>query len=149
MTQTEAETDRIVADVRYVETLISQHLGLQATSHAIHVHETQVSVEVMGAHHEAYAWRAAINGRILPAHIDIHGVRRQVVLGKRVSVNVVENPYPQRFQVLVKLDGTCAVMDSSCTYGQLCVTEPSLDRAFIESIAAEMNFRCDREAGIR
>lgn len=151
MTQT-IDQDRVVADVRYVETLVSEHIELQATSHTIHVHDQQVSVEVMGGIYEARAWRAAIDGRGFPSHMDLHGVRRQLVLGKRISVNIVEYPHPQRWQVKPH---SCiggyfwAIYDSTVPYASKLGIELSEDRATLETLAAEMNYQSDREAGVR
>lgn len=145
--------EQVIANVRYVEELVSQHLELQATAHSIHVHEQQVSVEVTGSHYEARAWRAAIGGRIFPAHVDIHGVRRQLVLTRRVAVNVVEPPvYAQRYVVhsvpgsYIETGGRWAIYDghgsNEVTYGE------SLDRELLVALAAEMNFQAAREARI-
>lgn len=85
--------ERVVTDLQWVEAIIAKHTELQATKHTIAVHEDgRVAVEVMGSHYEARAWRHAIDGRILPSHKDVHGVRRQVVVCLRAQVCVVEDP---------------------------------------------------------
>jgi len=86
------ERDQAATDLAWVELLITTHAVLSKMRHRVIEQAGVVSVEVEGAHYEARAWRSAINGRILPSHIDAHGVRRQVVIGTRVQVQVVEYP---------------------------------------------------------
>ncbi len=83
---------RLHADQAWVENLILTHIELQATRHVVFTTGQQVSVEVEGAHFEARAWRHAIDGRIMPSHIDQAGVRRQLVVGAHCQVEVVEHP---------------------------------------------------------
>lgn len=87
---TAVEIGRLLADLTYVEHLIEQHTELQATKHHVYTAGQQVYVEVQGTHYEARAWRAAISGRIFPSHVDRHGVRRQLVVGTHVLVEVIE-----------------------------------------------------------
>ena len=86
------DLDRLHADQAWVDNLILTHIELQATRHVVFTTGQQVSVEVEGAHYEARAWRHAIEGRILPSHIDQHGVRRQLVIGAHCQVQIVEHP---------------------------------------------------------
>ena len=86
------DLDRLHADQAWVDNLILTHIELQATRHVVFTTGQQVSVEVEGAHYEARAWRHAIDGRILPSHIDQHGVRRQLVIGAHCQVQIVEHP---------------------------------------------------------
>lgn len=81
----------VVADLAYVENLIVSNTVLQGTRHRVALVDGKVSVEVQGSHWEARAWRNAIAGRIFPSHVDVHGVRRQLVVGARVGVQVVEH----------------------------------------------------------
>jgi len=82
-----------VTDLQWVQSLIFADPILSRMTHSIAVATNGlVSVEVEGSHYEARAWRHAIDGRILPSHIDVHGVRRQLVIGLRVQVCVVEHP---------------------------------------------------------
>ena len=81
---------RLEADLVHVEHIVAHHLELQATDHAIHTHGQDVWVTVIGAQYEARAWRAAFAGRIRPSEI-AHGVRTQLVLADRVTVQVVED----------------------------------------------------------
>lgn len=88
-----AEMIRFAEDVAFVTHLIGLHTELQATKHQVHTQGTTVSVEVEGSHYEARAWRHALAGRICSSHIDLYGVRRQLVIGPRgITVNVVEYP---------------------------------------------------------
>jgi len=84
--------DEIISDLTWVENLIAATPLLAAMRHAVAERDGMVSVEVQGAHYEARAWRHAINGRICPSHIDVHGVRRQLVIGMRVQVQVIHDP---------------------------------------------------------
>lgn len=86
------ELERLHADQAWVDNLIITHVELQATKHIVFTTGRQVSVEVEGAHFEARCWRHAIEGRILPAHIDRYGVRRQLVIGAHCQVEIVEHP---------------------------------------------------------
>ena len=86
------DLDRLLADQAWVDNLILTHLELQATRHIVFTTGQQVSVEVEGAHFEARAWRHAMEGRILPSHIDQYGVRRQLVVGAHCQVQIVEHP---------------------------------------------------------
>lgn len=87
------DTDQVLADVTYVERLIEQHTELQATRHVVFTDGHLVKVEVQGAYYEVRAWRAAMGGRGLPAFIDRHGVRRQVIICPRgIEVQVIEHP---------------------------------------------------------
>jgi hypothetical protein len=84
--------DEIVADLAWVENLIAATPLLAAMRYVVAERDGVVAVEVQGAHYEARAWRHAINGRICPSHIDVHGVRRQLIIGARVQVQVVHDP---------------------------------------------------------
>ena len=65
---------------------------LAAMAHTVTEREGTVAVEVEGAHYEARAWRRAIDGRIMPSHVDVDGVRRQLVIGMRVQICIIEHP---------------------------------------------------------
>lgn len=85
-------TAELVTNFEWVVQLIATNPQLAAIPYTISRRGDNVSVEVEGAHREAHAWRAAIQGRAMPSHIDVHGVRRQVVIGLRVQVCVIEHP---------------------------------------------------------
>ena len=84
------DAGRLEADLVYLEQLVALHTELRATRHSVFTLDQQVWVRVQGAAYEARAWRHAIGGRILGSSIDAGGVRRQMVLGERVCVEVVE-----------------------------------------------------------
>jgi len=84
--------EHIISDLAWVENLIAATPLLAAMRHVVAERDGIVSVEVQGAHYEARAWRHAINGRICPSHIDVHGVRRQLIIGARVQIQVVHDP---------------------------------------------------------
>lgn len=76
------------------ERLIALHAELATMSYVLAEVDGRLIVEVRGSYYEARAWRAALNGRILPSHIDVHRVRRQLVIGSWAQVQVVEYPGP-------------------------------------------------------
>lgn len=84
------DAGRLEADLVHVEQLVALHTELQATKHSVFTLDQQVWVRVEGAQYEARAWRAAIAGRILGSTIDRGGVRRQMVLGERVCVELFQ-----------------------------------------------------------
>jgi len=84
--------DEIISDLTWVENLIAATPILAAMRHVVAERDGVVAVEVQGAHYEARAWRHAIEGRIMPSHIDVHGVRRQLIIGARVQIQVVHDP---------------------------------------------------------
>lgn len=86
------DAGRLLADLTYVETQIAESTALQATRHHIFTDGQQVKVEVEGGHWEARAWRAVFHGRIMPSHVDRHGVRRQLVIAVGVEIQVIEHP---------------------------------------------------------
>ncbi|MFC0626037.1 hypothetical protein [Kribbella deserti] len=87
-----SDTEQMVADYAWVKALIARRTDLALMRHRVKEIDGHVAVEVDGAHYEARAWRAAIDGRIYPSHIDVHGIRHQLVIGSRVSVHVVQHP---------------------------------------------------------
>lgn len=84
------DAGRLEADLVHLEQLVALHTELQATKHSVFTLEQQVWVRVEGAQYEARAWRAAIAGRILGSSIDHGGVRRQMILGERVCVEIFQ-----------------------------------------------------------
>lgn len=79
-------------DLAYVDRLMKAHPELTRTRVEIAVQDGRVSVEVHGSHREARAWRHAIDGRIMPHYVDVRGVRRQLIIGHGMCVEVVEHP---------------------------------------------------------
>ncbi|MFF0269922.1 hypothetical protein [Kribbella sp. NPDC004536] len=87
-----SDMERLVADLVWVRSLIANSPQLAKMNYTLIERDGTITVEVRGSHFEARAWRAAINGRICPSHVDVHGVRRQLVVGWHVQVQVVEPP---------------------------------------------------------
>lgn len=78
-------TDRVT-----LERLIELHPDLANTPWRLATRSDGfLAIEVEGAHREAMLWRAAIFGRIYPSYIDRHGVRRQLVVGSGVQVQMI------------------------------------------------------------
>jgi hypothetical protein len=91
--QGSVSTSEIVRDCAWIQETISRNPVLANMQHKIVKDAGHLSVEVLGAHFEARAWRAAINGIIRPSWIDVRGVRHQLVIGKGVTVDVVDRPF--------------------------------------------------------
>ncbi|GAA3580620.1 hypothetical protein [Kribbella ginsengisoli] len=85
-------TESGIEDLVWLQQMLARHPELASMHYQIAERDGLVSVEVSGANYEARAWRAAINGRITPSYIDQHGVRRQLVIGTRIAVQVVQYP---------------------------------------------------------
>lgn len=79
------------ATVAWVEGLVAASVALQATQFDFYSLNGQVWIQVQGGHYEAHAWAHAVGGRMLPSSIK-GGVRRQMILGARVSVEVIDDP---------------------------------------------------------
>lgn len=88
-------TQSLIAELTWFEQLISVHPELTSSRFDVTTRAGQVVVEVEGSHYQARMWRAAVGGRIYPSHVDAHGVRRQLVLGRRIHVMVVDHPSNQ------------------------------------------------------
>ncbi|NEA37545.1 hypothetical protein [Streptomyces sp. SID13031] len=86
------ELQNMAADVAMVERLIAFHPELADTAYQVHIQlGGDIVVEVQGSHYEAMLWGAAIDGPIYPSHVDMRGVRRQLVLGRGVRVQVSQD----------------------------------------------------------
>jgi hypothetical protein len=80
-------------DMAWVGGLIARHPKLSETAYQVMIRlDGHVAIEVQGSWREAMLWRAAISGRIYPSHVDVHGIRRQLVIGRGVQVQVIEHP---------------------------------------------------------
>lgn len=86
------EGTRFAADVAWVEQLVAESTKLQATKFEFYTLDGQLWVQVQGGHWEAHAWQVAIGGRIMPSYVDGHGVLRQMIIGPRVHVEVIDDP---------------------------------------------------------
>lgn len=76
----------------WVEHLVADNPILQTTKYDFYTLSGQLWIQVQGAHYELNAWHHVFGGRIFPSHIDKAGVRRQMVMGERVSVEVIDDP---------------------------------------------------------
>lgn len=75
-----------------IERLMTLHPALAVTKYDVLEREGRLIVEVEGREPEARMWRTAIDGRIYPSHTDVRGVRRQLVYGLGIEVQVVNVP---------------------------------------------------------
>lgn len=89
---TTAEDTRYAATMEWIEQVVADSPVLRASSHEYFTLSGQLWVRVAGAHFETLAWHHAVGGLIQPDHVDGHGVRRQMIFGIRVHVEVVDDP---------------------------------------------------------
>lgn len=87
-----AEDTRYAATMAWIEQVVAVSPLLRATKHEYFTLAGQLWVRVAGAQWEAHAWHAAVGGLIQPSNVDRHGVRRQMIFGVRVHVEVVDDP---------------------------------------------------------
>jgi len=76
-------------NTRWIDALLHEHPELAAWR--VTVIAGLVSVEVTGGYAEANAWHGAVGGRILPSVTNAAGVRRQSILSRHVTVEVIGN----------------------------------------------------------
>jgi hypothetical protein len=76
-------------NTHWVDGLLQAHPELAVTAWRVTVIAGLVSVEVSGAYHEAQMWHAAVGGRIFPSLTNAAGVRRQSILSRHVTVEVI------------------------------------------------------------
>lgn len=79
------------ATVEWVEKLVAESTKLQATKYEFYTLDGQLWIQVQGGTFEAHAWQAAVGGRALGSSVR-SGVRRQVIIGARVCVEVIDDP---------------------------------------------------------
>lgn len=82
----------IAATVAWVEELVAASPKLQATKYEFYTLNGQLWVQVQGGRWEAHAWQVATMGRVLSSLVDRNGVRRQMIIGQRVHVEVIDDP---------------------------------------------------------
>lgn len=91
-----AEVGRLSLDLAYVEQLVAASDKLQTISWESYTLNGQLWVQVKGGGpFEAHAWAVAVEGRVFPSSIDSHGVRRWMIIGTRVCVEVIDDPRKQ------------------------------------------------------
>lgn len=76
----------------WVEQLVADTTALQATKYDFYTLSGVLWVQVQGGRWEAHAWQAATGGRVMSPAFDKHRVRRQMIIGQRVSVEVIDDP---------------------------------------------------------
>lgn len=86
------EGTRFAADVAWVEQLVAESAKLQATKYELYTLDGQLWVQVQGGRWEAHAWQVSTMGRIFSSYVDSHGVWRQLIIGDRVHVEVIDDP---------------------------------------------------------
>lgn len=82
----------LAADLAYVEDLVADNRLLKATNWDAYTLSGRLWVKVSGSNHAAHAWHVAIGGRPFPWNIDRHGVRRKMIIGPRVSAEIIDDP---------------------------------------------------------
>lgn len=86
------EDTRYAATMAWIEQVVADRPVLVATTHEYFTMAGQLWVRVEGSSWEANAWHAAVGGLIRPSTVDSHGVRRQMIFGTKVHVEVVDDP---------------------------------------------------------
>lgn len=79
------------ATVAWVEGLVAASAALQATRYDLYTLNGELWIQVQGGHREAHAWQHAVGGHMMPSSVK-GGVRRQLVLGTRAHVEVIDDP---------------------------------------------------------
>jgi hypothetical protein len=87
-----AEATRLSASLAWVEDLVAEGALIRATKWESYSLNGMLWIHVIGAQYEAHAWHVAVGGRAFGSHIDSRGVRRQMIIGTRVCVEVVDDP---------------------------------------------------------
>jgi hypothetical protein len=80
----------VVENLDWIGQLLADNPTLAATAWRLTVIAGLVSVEVTGGYDEAHLWHSAVGGRILPSVTNAAGVRRQLVVGRYVTIDVVQ-----------------------------------------------------------
>ena len=82
----------LAEDLAAIEKAVAANPKLSATKHEYYTLAGQLWVRVEGAQYEAHAWHVAVGGKIFASTIDRVGVRRQMIFGTRVGVEVIDDP---------------------------------------------------------
>jgi hypothetical protein len=77
-------------NTKWIDDLLHDFPDLGTTAWRVTVIAGLVSIEVTGGYDEANLWRSVVGGRILPSHTNAAGVRRQTILGRHVTVEVIQ-----------------------------------------------------------
>lgn len=90
-----AKARRLSEDLAFVERCVAASTQLQATKWESYTLNGQLWVQVKGGTFDAHAWAVAVEGRVFPSSIDSHHVRRWMIIGTRVCVEVIDDPREQ------------------------------------------------------
>jgi hypothetical protein len=85
-----AATVPLLENIDWIGQLLANNPALAATAWRVTIIAGLASVEVTGGYDEAHLWHSAVGGRILPSVTNAAGVRRQLVVGRFVTVDVVQ-----------------------------------------------------------
>jgi hypothetical protein len=80
----------LLENIDWIGQLLANNPALAATAWRVTIIAGLVSIEVTGGYDEAHVWHSAVGGRILPSVTNAAGVRRQLVLARFVTVDVVQ-----------------------------------------------------------
>lgn len=92
MTTIEPGTSRYAEDVAWVEDKVTHSLLLQKTKYEFYTLDGQLWVQVQGGKWESHAWHVVIGGYAMPSNVDRSGVWRQMIIGARVHVEIIDDP---------------------------------------------------------
>lgn len=101
-----AHTDatRLSEAMAWVEQVVAESAIVRATKYEFYTLNGLLWVKVEGSQYEAHAWHVAVGGRAFPSHVDKKGVRRQMIIGGRVGVEVIDDPHkPTTEQIAAEL----------------------------------------------
>ena len=87
-----AEATKYAADVAWIEDRVAHSLNCQGTKYEFYTLDGQLWVQVRGGKWESHAWHVLVGGYAMPSHVDSRGVWRQMIMGSRVHVEVIDDP---------------------------------------------------------
>lgn len=79
-------------DMATIELAVAANPKLAATKFELYTLAGQLWVRVEGGSWEARAWHSVVGGKIFGSTTDRVGVRRQMIFGTRVGVEVIDDP---------------------------------------------------------
>lgn len=80
---------------QWVNDLLHDHPVLANTAWRVTCVAGLVSIEVQGGYNEAHDWHSAVGGKIFPSMVNAHGIRRQLIMSRFVTVEVVQQGMPR------------------------------------------------------
>jgi hypothetical protein len=75
----------------WVHEVLAQHPDIAKTAWRVTVIAGLASIEVTGGYREAHDWHSAVGGRIFPSLVNADGIRRQMIAGRHVTVDIVQS----------------------------------------------------------